>query len=179
MIGMSRTREAPTAARVAAVSTGVFALGLGCAALVSWGTFQRPTPAALVVGLAMVVLHTRPMRGFARTRNTEVLTLDDVLYVPMLAMLVPSEALIVSALAPIVGGLALRRPAVKTIFNAGSMLLACSLGILVSRGLGTNPGIDLDLRDVIGAMVGAIFLTCTTALLVRAMVSYATGNPFV
>jgi diguanylate cyclase (GGDEF)-like protein/PAS domain S-box-containing protein len=179
MDGMPQTRQPARDTHVAAVSATVLILGVVSAAALSWGTWGAPSPEAVVLGLLMVVLHTQPMRGFAKTRNTEVLTLDDVVYVPMLALLAPSEAFVIAALAPVVGGFALRRPWVKTVFNAGSMLLATALAVLVSRAVGTDPGGGpVTLVDVVGAMLGALVLTATTALLVRAMISYATADTF-
>jgi diguanylate cyclase (GGDEF)-like protein/PAS domain S-box-containing protein len=177
---MPRRRVPPPTSRVVAVSATVLACGLVAATLTSWDAWAPPTPVAVVVGLMVIALHTRPMRGFAKTRNAEMLTLDDVAYVPMLAMLSPAEALTVAALAPLCGGIAWRRPLVKTVFNVGSMLLACTLAILVSRALGVEPATTgLSLADVVGSMVGAFVLTATTALLVRAMIAYATADSFV
>jgi diguanylate cyclase (GGDEF)-like protein/PAS domain S-box-containing protein len=177
--GVSDTREAPSPAQVAAVSSAVLVGGLCCAVLMTWGDWGRPSVAAVVVGLLMVGSHTRPVRGFARTRNTELLTLDDVAYVPMLAMLLPFEALTVCAVAPVVAGVVLRRPVVKTVFNVGLMLITGTLALLVSRALGTDPAPDVSLLDVVGAMAGALVLSFTTAILVRAMIAYATNASFV
>jgi diguanylate cyclase (GGDEF)-like protein/PAS domain S-box-containing protein len=176
---MSGTREAPPARHVAIASAGVLACGTAGAALISWGSWGRPAPAALIVGVLMVVLHSRPMLGFAKTRNTEMVMLDDVVYVPMLALLAPFEVITICAVASVVGGVVARRPLVKSVFNVGAMLIAATVAISVTQVLGGEPTTtSLDLRDVLSAMAGALALTGTTALLVRAMIAYATGGSF-
>ncbi|MGH3357130.1 MAG: hypothetical protein ACRDOJ_14625, partial [Nocardioidaceae bacterium] len=157
---------------------GVLVAGIGCALLGTGAEWTSPTVAGLVIGLLLIVMNARPMRGFSKAYNTELLTLDEVLYVPMLAMLTPSEVFTVAALATLVGGLASRRRAIKSVFNVGSMLLASGAGIFVTRALGGTPTTEPALLDVLAAMAGAFTFTLSTALLVRAMISYATGDRF-
>jgi diguanylate cyclase (GGDEF)-like protein/PAS domain S-box-containing protein len=178
MDGMSGTRAAPPAAHVAIASAAVLACGVAGASTITLGTWGRPTPAALIVGVLMVVLHSRPMLGFAKTRNTEMVMLDDVVYVPMLALLAPFEVVAICVVASVVGGIVARRPLVKSVFNVGAMLIAATVAILVTQGLGAEPSTSLELGDVLAAMAGALTLTGITAVLVRAMIAYATGGPF-
>ncbi|MGH3318238.1 MAG: putative bifunctional diguanylate cyclase/phosphodiesterase [Nocardioidaceae bacterium] len=175
---MSTAPAARPAAPVAAASFGVLILGVAAALLVIDGEWARPSIPALIIGCLLLLFHTRPMRSVAKEGNVEVLQFDEVLFVPMLAMLVPWEIFAVSALASIAGGLVARRAMVKSVFNVGSHLLACAVGIKLTQALGATPSVTPHLLDVLAAMLGALAFTATTALLVRAMVSFATHTNF-
>jgi PAS domain-containing protein len=169
------TEGARQAGHVAAVSCAVLVAGLGAALVVAGSNWTTPGVPAVIVGLLLLFFHTRPLRSVAKEGNVEVLQLDDVLYVPMLALLAPSEIFAVTALASIVGSIVTRRATVKAIFNVGSHLLACAAGIALAQVLGVSPSSDPHLHDALASMAGALAFTATTALLVRGMVSYATG----
>ncbi|MDQ4006481.1 MAG: EAL domain-containing protein [Actinomycetota bacterium] len=116
------------------------------------------------------------MRSLATTGNVELLTLDDVLYVPMLAMLAPSEIFAITALSLAVGAVVTHRPVVKSAFNLGVHLLACTIAILLVQALGATPTPEPHLGLVVTAMLGALVYTAFTALAVRTMVTYAGGT---
>jgi diguanylate cyclase (GGDEF)-like protein/PAS domain S-box-containing protein len=163
---------------VAAVSLALLAFGVVAALLVIDGQWSRPSLAGVVIGVLLLAYHIRPTRSVAKQGNLEVLMFDEVLYVPMLAMLTPPEIFAVSGLAIVASNIVTRRNFVKSAFNVGSYLTACAAGILIARAIGTQPSTDPQWLDVLGAMVGALAFTLTTALLVRAMVSYATRSLF-
>jgi diguanylate cyclase (GGDEF)-like protein/PAS domain S-box-containing protein len=120
----------------------------------------------------------RPQRKSNISTNVEDIQLDEVLFVPMLALLSPLQCLGIVGIASVAGSLASRRGAVKTIFNLGQLLTATSLALLVNRLIGGTRASPPDLVDVVGGMASALVLTSVSALLVRSMVSYATGRPF-
>jgi diguanylate cyclase (GGDEF)-like protein/PAS domain S-box-containing protein len=165
-------------AHVAAVSLAVLASGVVAALLLAAGDWQQPSSAALIMGLLLLLVHTRPMRSVVKEGNVEFLQFDDVLYVPMLAMLAPFEIIAIVALAVVAGNIVARRNAIKAVFNIGSHLLAFTAGILIVHGIGVVPSTNPDLGDVVAAMIGALVTTATTAFLVRAMVSFATRATF-
>ena len=175
---MSTAPAARQAAPVAAASFGVLILGVAAALLVIDAAWARPSVPAIIIGCLLLLFHTRPMRSVAKEGNVEVLQFDEVLFVPMLAMLAPWEIFAISALASIAGGLVARRAMVKSVFNVGSHLLACAVGIMLAQALGATPSVSPHLLDVLAAMAGALAFTATTALLVRAMVSFATHTNF-
>src|SRR4051812_592691 len=107
------------------------------------------------------------MRSVAKEGNVEFLQFDDVLYVPMLAMLTPFEVVAVTAIAVAAGNVVARRSPVKAVFNVGSHLLAAVAGILIATALGYAPSVTPGMTDVLAAMVGALAMTAVTALLVR------------
>jgi len=176
---MTTPERARPASHVAAVSWAVLFAGVVIAVVVTDGGWRTPSVPAIVAGLLLLFFHTRPLRSVASEGNVEVLQLDDVLYVPMLAMLAPSEIFAVTAFASVVGSVVTRRAPVKAVFNVGAHLLACAAGILLTMVLGGAPTTEPQLPDVLAAMAGALAFTAVTALLVRAMVAYATGAYFV
>ncbi|HEX2176221.1 MAG TPA: EAL domain-containing protein [Nocardioidaceae bacterium] len=175
---MTITPEAPPPGHVAATSLAVLVSGVVSALVIVNDGWRSPSVAGLVIGCLLLLYHVRPMLSVAKTGNVEVLTFDDVLYVPMLAMLAPFEIFAITALASITGALIVHRPVVKSVFNLGAHLLACALAIMLAKLVGVTPSVQPDLRDVIGAMLGALAYTAATALLVRAMVSYATRTDY-
>jgi diguanylate cyclase (GGDEF)-like protein/PAS domain S-box-containing protein len=175
---MTTQERGRSASHVAVVSCGVLAAGITAALVVTDGAWQVPSVPAIVAGLLLLFFHTRPLRSVATEGNVEVLQLDDVLYVPMLAILAPSDIFAVTAFASVVGSIVTRRVTVKAIFNVGSHLLACAAGILLTQALGGSPSTEPRLSGVLAAMAGALAFTAVTALLVRAMVSFASGAKF-
>ncbi len=175
---MTSTQGARPPAHVAAVSVGVLLCGVFAAILVTDGNWDRPSVPAIILGFLLLLFHIRPMRSVAKEGNVEHLQFDDVLYVPMLAMLAPHEIFIASGVAIIASNFVTRRGLVKSVFNVGSYLLACAVGIVLAQLAGVSPSSNPGLQDVLGAMVGAFAFSMATALLVRAMVSYATGANF-
>jgi diguanylate cyclase (GGDEF)-like protein/PAS domain S-box-containing protein len=166
------------ATHLAVVSFSLLAFGVVTALVVIGGEWSRPSLAAVIIGALLLLYHVRPMRSVAKQGNLEVLMLDDVLYVPMLAMLAPWEIFAISGLAIVASNVVTRRNIVKSAFNVGSYLTACAVGIVIAGALGVTPAADPHLQDVLAAMSGALGFTMTTALLVRAMVSYATGGQY-
>ena len=67
----------------------------------------------------------------------ESIHLDEVLYVPLLAMLEPASLIVITAVT-VGGAIAGRRNWVKTVFNVGQMIVSCSAGILVVYALGVT-----------------------------------------
>ena len=77
----------------------------------------------------MALLHTRPRRSVAGTGNVESIHLDEVLFVPVLLMLTPWQALAVIGFGSLWGGLVMRRSLVKSAFNVGQIMLATSVAL--------------------------------------------------
>ncbi len=134
--------------------------------------------AAIAIAAFLVALHTRPERRIRETGQIEVVHLDEILFVPLLVLLMPWQSLVVTAIGSLAGSIAVRRDWVKTTFNLGQMLLACAAGILVVRALGSYPTATPNVPETIAGMLGAIVMTAVSAINVAAIMSYATGTPF-
>ncbi|MPZ94550.1 MAG: EAL domain-containing protein [Propionibacteriales bacterium] len=126
----------------------------------------------------MCYLHIRPQRMTNLSDNVEDVTLDEVLFVAMLVMLDPLQCFAIMSLASLSGSVAARRAPVKMLFNLGQLIAATALAVLATRLIGGERTTPPDLLNVLGGMVGSFTLTATSALLVRAMVCYAAGQPF-
>ena len=178
---MSDTQQGPSAPRLALVSVGFLVAGTLAAAAVilafpSDGN-EGSLPYAIVALLSMALLHSRPRRNVAGTGNVESIHLDEVLFVPVLLMLTPWQALAVIGFGSLWGGLMMRRSLVKSAFNVGQIILATSVALTFVRLMGVETTTSPDLYAALVGMVGGLILTSMTAVCVAVMVSYATVRP--
>jgi len=127
------------------------------------------------LGVAVAALHFMPRRTLVVSSNLETVNLDEVLFVPMLVIVVPWQSIVVASFASLAGSVLVRRSPLRIAFNLGQMLLATSAGIAVVALLGVRPTTTPGILDVLAGMAGALTLTATTALAVRCMVALATG----
>ena len=132
---------------------------------------------AVVLAVGLLLLHTRPQRRARETGQSESIHLDEVLYVPLLAMLEPAHSLIVITAVTVGGAVAGRRNWVKTVFNVGQMIVSCSAGILVVYALSVTPSSTPSVRDTAAAMLGALVMTTLSAVSVAGIMSLAIGAP--
>ena len=134
--------------------------------------------AALVLASLMVLLHLRPQRLVKATNHVESIQLDEVLMVPILLILNPLESCIVVGLGSLAGSAVGRRSPTKTLFNLAQLLLATTAAIWVTYAFGAQLSLQPSLSDAFAGILGALVYTLVSALCVRAMVSAATGVPY-
>ncbi len=160
----------------------LFFAACSAAAVIASYPASSPQPkdtawAALVVGVLLVALHLRPRRGISARDSVESIQLDEVLFVPALVMLLPWQTIAVMAAATVAGSLSARRNWVKAVFNLGEIVIAASVGLTVVRIFGVTPSEQPGFGEALVGMGGAFAFTACSALLVRLMVSYASGAP--
>ncbi len=178
---MTKARSAASPRSLKTVSVGTLVIGSTAAAFVILpspnGDVANSAPAALILGLLVVVLNARPRRNIAARDSVESIQLDEVLFVPTLVMLSPWQSVAVIGIGSLSGSLIARRQWVKTIFNLGQMIVATTVGIAVVRLLGVELSSSPDLFTAVAGMLGALVLTAVSALSVRMMVAFASGAP--
>ncbi|MDQ3422083.1 MAG: PAS domain S-box protein, partial [Actinomycetota bacterium] len=139
---------------------------------------EHSVATAFGLGLLLGYVYVRPQREIAAEHNVENISLDEVVFVPILVLLPPSYALLIVGVASLAGSVATHRSWVKTTFNLGQILIATSLGVSTMHLLGMRPSFDPTVADVAGAMAATLVYNASSAALVRGMVSYATGTRF-
>jgi diguanylate cyclase (GGDEF)-like protein/PAS domain S-box-containing protein len=179
---VSEAKQGPSALSLTLVSIGFFLAGTLSAACV---ILAFPTPGntrstvyAIVALLAMASLHSRPRRNVAAAGSVESIHLDEVLFVPVLLMLTPWQAVAVIGFGSLWGGLMMRRSLIKSVFNVGQIILATAAAVTFVRLAGVETTTSPTLYEAIIGMIGGLILTVITALCVAVMVSYATVQPF-
>jgi diguanylate cyclase (GGDEF)-like protein/PAS domain S-box-containing protein len=130
----------------------------------------------LVLAACMAVFHARPKRSVHGRGIVETIQLDEILFVPMMVMLVPWQASAVLALGSIVGSVAAHRTVAKAAFNLGQLSFAGACGLTFVWLCGTTPTDKPDLQDALVGMGASIIVTLLTGLLVRAMMAYMNGS---
>jgi hypothetical protein len=120
--------------RLALASAAVLAAGLlASAAIILW--FDEPTldvsDSVIVAVICLEIFtHMLPRRLLAFGGSVESITLDEVLFVPMLLVLDPTQLAGTAAAASLAGSLVVRRTPVKSVFNCGQYVGSCALGYL-------------------------------------------------
>jgi diguanylate cyclase (GGDEF)-like protein/PAS domain S-box-containing protein len=163
-----------------AVLTAVIGLSLSVAVVALYPPVEVEGSgwAALTIAAILVVLHTRPERRVRETGHIEVVHLDEILFVPLLVLLVPWQSLLVTAVGSLAGSIAVRRDWLKTTFNCGQMLIACIAGIVVVYALGYTPDPHPNVGHTLAGMAGALVMTAVSAINVAGVMAYATGASF-
>jgi diguanylate cyclase (GGDEF)-like protein/PAS domain S-box-containing protein len=138
---------------------------------------QRNALYPIVLGAVMLWFHARPARNVSFDDSSEMIMLDEVLYVPMLVMLEPWQGLLIIAVAPAIGTATSGRGAVKSVFNVSQLLIAFSIGYGILDLVGIPTTSKPRLNDVLMAMIAAIAINIVSSALVRGIVSYTTGLP--
>ena len=104
-----------------------------------------------------------------RGAESEAFSMDEGFFV-ILALLVPPLLVLGTlALATVVAQAIRRRPAVKSAFNAGQVLIAAGLGLAVSHGL-ASPGRSLTAAQVAAVGAGVAVYVAVNSILVAAVV---------
>jgi diguanylate cyclase (GGDEF)-like protein len=158
--------------------------GLILAALVVVLTSFSPTllvPAyvALALGTLQVLTHTIPRRLLTFGGSVESITLDEVLFVPLLLALAPIEFLGFALLSSAAGSLVVRRAPLKAVFNCGQYLTACALGYLTHELLaGAHTEEEVTPRMLAAAAVGSLVICALSRLAVTSVIAYVTRSPW-
>ncbi len=173
---------APTRARVFLVSLSVFTAGLALACvlvpLIDGPPIEVSMAAIVCVAVLQVFSHTIPSRLLALGGSVESITLDEVLFVPMLLILTPAELMATVFVASVAGSLVVRRAPEKAVFNCGQYLLAVASGLVVSRLIAGPSTSQVNLRNVVAAVVGTVVIAAVSRLAVTTMIVFATGAPW-
>jgi diguanylate cyclase (GGDEF)-like protein/PAS domain S-box-containing protein len=158
----------------------VLGAGLMSAALVLVtglsATLRVDTTALLALGALLILTHTIPRRLLAFGGSVESITLDEVLFVPLLLALAPHEFLAFVVVTTLAGSLAVKRGALKTVFNCGQYLTACSLGYLAHQSLAGPSADNLTPRMLVAAAAGSLVICTVSRLTVTSMIAYVTGS---
>ncbi len=173
---MTDGRQA-TPSQLTAVSFGVLGLGSVAAFLISSAQWNPGSNGwyAIVVGALLVSFHVRPQRTLTISSNVESINLDEVLIVPMLLMVEPRQGIAITCVASVAGAISSRRAWVQNVFNLGQQVFAVSVGYAVLAVFGVRTTSRPTFADALVGMLGALLVAATTALFVRAMVSFASG----
>ncbi len=134
--------------------------------------------AAIILGLLLVLLHTRPQRNVNSKHHVESIHLDEVLLVPVLLMLQPWQSVVVVGLGSIAGSLAARRDRLKTIFNLAQAVSTTTVAVWFVHAMGIQLTASPDIAEALVGMVGALIITTLSALSVRGIVAFASGAPY-
>ncbi len=175
----TRTPASPRAL-IAATSATLVLAGLAVVSLALYYPDPNMSDSwapALLLATLLVILHARPERMVKTTKAVESIQLDEVLIVPILLLLPPLYSCMVVAVGSLAGSIATRRPLTKTAFNLGQILFATVCGIWVVHALGGTLSTQPSLGDAVAGIIGAMCVTVLTAVIVRAMVSFASGAP--
>lgn len=157
-----------------ALAGGLVAFGLASLAAV-----RRGMPAGWQVGLAaallvlLVVSWLKPLVIFVREQS-EAIQLDEAFLVVALLVLSPSLAVLGFGVATLIAQAILRRPLVKSVFNAGQVVASAGLGALVYAHM-ADPGHALTPTDLLAAVVAAMVFFVVNNLSVTAVL-VATGG---
>jgi diguanylate cyclase (GGDEF)-like protein/PAS domain S-box-containing protein len=158
----------------------VLAAGLVLAALILLADFAatlRVEPSiVLALGGLQVLSHTVPRRLLATGGSVESITLDEVLFVPLLIALNPAEFLGFAILSTVAGLVVVRRDPLKAVFNCGQYLIACAAALLVHHLLAGPPSDVITPRLLVAAAVGSLVLCTLSRLAVTSMIAYVTGS---
>jgi diguanylate cyclase (GGDEF)-like protein/PAS domain S-box-containing protein len=130
---------------------------------------------AVVLAACMAALHARPRRSVHGRGVVETIMLDEILFVPTLVMLVPWQTTAVLALGSVIGSVTAHRSLLKAAFNLGQLCLAGTAGMVFVWAAGVTPSSEPSLYAALIGMTASIIVTLTTAILVRAMMSYMNG----
>jgi diguanylate cyclase (GGDEF)-like protein/PAS domain S-box-containing protein len=110
-----------------------------------------------------------------RGGESEAFNMDEGFFVILALLVPPVLTLGTLAAATVVAQVVRRRPAVKSAFNAGQVLVAAGLGLVVSRGLAT-PGHVLTPADVAAIVAGVgVYFVVNTLLVAGVFVSMGTA----
>lgn len=125
-----------------------------------------------VLGVLAAQLLTVPI---ARGSQIEVVGFEEAIVVPMVLLLHPADALVVTAAGVLGSHVLMRTPAIKTCFNAGQMMLATGAALAVVWVLvGPAPGTGF---PAIGAaLAGLVAMFVINQVLVAGVLALASGE---
>jgi diguanylate cyclase (GGDEF)-like protein/PAS domain S-box-containing protein len=166
--------RAARAAVVCAVLGGLAALGVASYQLSIRGLPDgRHLAVALVLVALVVVSWLRPLIIFVR-RESEAIHLDEAFLVVMLLVLSPSVAVVGFGAATLVSQAILRRPLVKSSFNAGQVMLSAGAAAGVYAELAAHHGGPVPI-DLLAAVLAAAAFFVVNNLSVACILA-ATGE---
>jgi diguanylate cyclase (GGDEF)-like protein/PAS domain S-box-containing protein len=183
-MGLTRARPAGQAARLPGATRAVVAAAvLGGALTLFVAGWRQPAPAQVgqhqwIVAAAMGVLTLGnwvwPVVVY-RGGESEAFNLDEGFFVILALLVPPLVTLETLALATVLAQVARRRPAVKSAFNAGQVLIAAGLGLAVSRAVAAPSG-SLTAAQVAAIMLGVgVYFLVNTFLVAGVVVSMGTN----
>jgi diguanylate cyclase (GGDEF)-like protein len=138
------------------------------------------TPARLDIAFALVVVATLCTDALSLDlrvgRHIESFTWAELTVVLALAMLSPAP-LVMTALAVAVAHLALRRSAIKVVFNTASYAIGIALAALATHAI-VSPTWDHPVRSAFALVVGATVFSIWNAVSVDAAIAFSQDLPF-
>jgi diguanylate cyclase (GGDEF)-like protein/PAS domain S-box-containing protein len=159
-----------------AVAGGLATLVLAAVHLSNVGPPDAHDAAIGGVLVALVVVSwVRPLYVYVRDQS-EAIHLDEAFLVVMLLVLTPAWAIAAFGTAIVVAQALLRRPLVKSLFNAGQMVASVGIATLVYSQL-ASPGAGITPTDLVGAVMAAAAFFVVNNLAV-ACILVATGGPW-
>jgi diguanylate cyclase (GGDEF)-like protein len=135
-----------------------------------------PFSAALALGALQVLSHTIPRRLLIFGGSVESITLDEVLFVPLLVALSPAEFFGFIVLSSVAGSLVVRRRPLKAVFNCGQFLMAGAFGYLVHQLLAGQAQDVVTPRMLAAAAAGSLVICALSRLAVTSMIAYVTQS---
>ena len=164
----------PRLVRLICLTAAVAGIGTLAAAVVTHDRYEQ-APAWLVLAMLLVVTATRlvPLH-LTHQANSEGLHLDEVLFVPMVVMVSPSQMLGALLVALLIGSAVTRRGLLKLVFNVGTVTTTAGAGLLLAHLLGDGRG---DWRDYAAAFAGGLLNCALAALAVACVIAAASGAP--
>ncbi|MGI8675497.1 MAG: putative bifunctional diguanylate cyclase/phosphodiesterase [Nocardioidaceae bacterium] len=168
--------------QLAFVSLIVCAIGLAFAYLLARNPLQAgvPTHPLIVASLAglLVLSHLIPRRLITMGGSVESITLDEVLFVPLLLAFSPGELPLIAIVASVAGSIAVRRPPIKAVFNCGQLVLSVCVGTLACQVISGPDVSSLTWRHLLGAMAGTVVITLVSRAAVTSVIAFETGSSY-
>lgn len=170
---------------VTLVSLAVLAAGLLASLAMTLSDDTPPAVNSLWYALlacgAIIVSHLMPRRFFTNKGSVEAVTFDEVIFVVLL-LCVPTYGIAIATVsAAVISGITMRRSPVKTIFNAGQILLATSAGSMVYELVAAGPEQvngqeQLNAGHIGGALLGTLAITYVSRTTVVSMICYISST---
>jgi diguanylate cyclase (GGDEF)-like protein len=136
---------------------------------------DAPTATLLGIAALLVFAHSIPSRFFSVDGSVEAINLDEIVFVPMLLALRPTELVGAVLVASVTGSLVIRRAPTKAIFNCGQYLIAASSGLAAYHGLVSSEG-RLNLWSLTAAVIGTVVIAAVTHIAVTTMLTFVTSS---
>jgi diguanylate cyclase (GGDEF)-like protein len=108
----------------------------------------------------------------------ETIVLDEVLLVPMLLVLDPTQLTVTAVAASVLGSSIVGRAPMKSVFNCGQYVGSCALGYVVYHLLAGDHAAGIDARSLGAACIGTLVVAAVSRLSVTTMIAYATRLPW-
>ena len=127
--------------------------------------------------LALIGSWTFPLMLLHRD-ETEAYELGEAILVAMILVGRPLGTVLAFAFAAVASRVVRRRPIDRVVFNAGMVVTCAGLALAAAGLAGSTPGVPVDLRDCMAAVIGAAVFMLANAALVAGAISLAEGSPF-